>query len=162
MGMLMLLVFRFGWAKPVPVNMYNFKNPKRGMAVSALAGPVGNILLSMFFLVLYGFLFIPLCDSTFGLYILEMIQTAAKMGIGLAVFNLIPVPPLDGSKVLFSIIGNSTYHKLMRYEKYGVLIMLVLIWSGLIGRPLSNAVSFIFEKFFIIAEISYYLLLKII
>ena len=118
-GFIMMLVFQVGWAKPVPINMYNFKNPKRGMAVSALAGPVGNILLSMFFLVLYGFLFIPLCDSTFGLYILEMIQTAAKMGIGLAVFNLIPVPPLDGSKVLFSIIGNSTYHKLMRYEKYG-------------------------------------------
>ena len=80
MGMLMMVIFRFGWAKPVPVNMYRFKDPKRGMAVTALAGPVSNILISLVFLFLYGALYLPLQRSGVGLYVLEMLQVTAYLG----------------------------------------------------------------------------------
>ena len=74
MGMLMMLVFRFGWAKPVPVNMYRFQNPKRGMALTALAGPASNVVITLVFLLLYGALYIPLQGSAAGGYILQMLE----------------------------------------------------------------------------------------
>ena len=97
-----MVVFRFGWAKPVPVNMYRFKNPKKGMAVTALAGPACNFLLAGVFLFLYGLLFYPLyTGGAVAETILQLIYTTAYLSLSLAVFNLIPIPPLDGSKVLF-------------------------------------------------------------
>lgn len=100
-GLLMMLVFHVGWAKPVPVNMYKFKNPKRGMAVTALAGPMSNLLIAVVFMLIYGAAYVPLGRSSVGIYFLQMIQLTAVLSIGLAIFNLLPVPPLDGSKVLF-------------------------------------------------------------
>lgn len=144
MGMLMMLVFHFGWAKPVPVNMYRFKNPRRGMAVTALAGPLSNILAALVFLFIYGFSLVPLCRSEAGMYIHKMIELTAYISVGLAVFNLIPVPPLDGSKVLFSLVRDETYYKLMRYERYGSLIMFALVAAGVFGKPLSRLISGIF------------------
>ena len=108
MGLIMMVVFHFGWAKPVPVNMYKFKDPKRGMAITALAGPVSNILITIVFLFIYGLLYIPLQLSDVGQYILQMIMITAYISLGLAVFNFIPVPPLDGSKVLFSLMSQYT------------------------------------------------------
>ena len=127
MGMLMMVVFRFGWAKPVPVNMYRFKDPKRGMAVTALAGPVSNILISLVFLFLYGALYLPLQSSSFGMYLLEMLQITAYLSLSFAVFNFLPIPPLDGSKVLFSVVSDETYMKLMRYERYGSIALIALV-----------------------------------
>lgn len=144
-GLLMLLVFRVGWAKPVPVNMYQFKNPKRGMAITALAGPVSNVLIAVVFLFLFGAVYIPLCESAAGVYILGMIQMTAFISLGLAIFNLIPVPPLDGSKVLFSVISDDAYRKLMRYERYGMIAMVVLMATGILGRPLSAAISAVYQ-----------------
>ena len=146
MGLLMMLVFHVGWAKPVPVNMYRFKNPKRGMAVTALAGPVSNALIAVLFMFLFGAAYIPLCSSRTGVFVLEMMQMTVYVSIGLGIFNLIPVPPLDGSKVLFSLMDNQRYYKLMRYEKYGSLLMLALVASGVIGRPLSTAISSVFSS----------------
>ncbi len=151
-GLLMILVFHVGWAKPVPVNMFKFKNPKRGMAVTALAGPVSNLLIALLFMFLYGVLYIPLRMSSVGGYVLSMVQLTAYISLGLAVFNLIPVPPLDGSKVLFSLLSNEHYYKLMRYEKYGSLIMLILVATGLIGRPLSAAVEWLYVKMIPLAQ----------
>ncbi len=152
MGLLMMLVFRFGWAKPVPVNMYRFKEPKKGMAITALAGPASNVLITLVFLFLYGALYLPLRKGAFGSYLLEMIELTAYISLGYAVFNLLPVPPLDGSKVLFSVMNDEHYRKLMRYERYGGVVLLVLVWSGLIGRPLSAAVSWLFAKLLPIAQ----------
>lgn len=152
MGLLMMLIFHVGWAKPVPVNMYRFKNPKRGMAVTALAGPVSNFLLAVLFLLLYGMAYIPLGFSSWGKYPLQMLELTAYISIGLGLFNLIPVPPLDGSKVLFSLMSDKGYYKLMHYERYGSILMLALVASGVLGRPLSIAIDFIYSRMIFIAQ----------
>ena len=152
MGLAMMVIFRVGWAKPVPVNMYKFKNPKKGMAVTALAGPASNVLLTVVFLFLYGLFYYPLRSSTVGDYVLQMLDLGAYISLGLAIFNLLPVPPLDGSKVLFSVISDEAYRKLMRYERYGSLIMLALVWSGVLGRPLSSAISAVFNFLWPVAQ----------
>ena len=151
-GLLMMLVFRVGWAKPVPVNMYRFKNPKRGMAITALAGPVSNILITIVFLFIYGLLYIPLQLSDVGQYILQMIMITAYISLGLAVFNFIPVPPLDGSKVLFSLMSDEKYYKLMRYERYGTIIMILLVATGVLGKPLDTAVEWLYNTLIPIAQ----------
>lgn len=152
MGLLMMLVFHVGWAKPVPVNMYKFKNPKRGMALTALAGPGCNLLISMVFLLLYGLTFAPLIGSPVGEYVLQMLQLTANISLGLAVFNLIPLPPLDGSKVLFSFLGDRSYYGLMRYERYGSIVLFILVATGLLGRPLSFIIDSLYGALFPIAE----------
>ena len=139
-GFLMMLTVHFGWAKPVPVNMYRFKNPKRGMAITALAGPASNVLITILFLLLYGVLYIPLQGSAAGAYVLDMLQLTAVMSMGLAVFNMLPVPPLDGSKVVFSLMAEDSYRTLMRYERYGGLVLMALAWSGVLSGPLSKVI----------------------
>ena len=99
-GLLMMLVFHFGWAKPVPVNMRHFKNPKQGMAVTALAGPACNLIITLVFLAVYGLLYSMLSKVGFGETLLELLMLTAYMSLGLCLFNLVPVPPLDGSKVM--------------------------------------------------------------
>ena len=141
MGLLMMLVFHVGWAKPVPVNMYKFKNPKRGMALTALAGPMSNLVIAVVFMFVSGLLYIPLYSSGVGYFFLGMLQLTAYISVGLGLFNLIPIPPLDGSKVLFSLMSDEKYYKLMRYERYGSILMLILVASGVIGRPLSSLIS---------------------
>ncbi len=141
MGLLMMLVFHVGWAKPVPVNMYKFKNPKRGMALTALAGPMSNLVIAVVFMFVSGLLYIPLYSSGVGYFFLGMLQLTAYISVGLGLFNLIPIPPLDGSKVLFSLMSDEKYYKLMRYERYGGILMLILVASGVIGRPLSSLIS---------------------
>jgi len=139
-GLLMLLFVGFGWAKPVPVNMHNFKRPKWYMAITAIAGPVSNIVLAVFVLLIYGLVITPL-GGTFILHgnmlllqtsgaggiILNMVHYTAVISIALAVFNLMPIPPLDGSKVIFSLLSEKTYFKLMRYERYGMLLLVVFL-----------------------------------
>lgn len=145
MGLLMMVVFHVGWAKPVPVNMTRFKNPKRGMALTALAGPVSNVLIAVVFLFLFGLAYLPLSRSEAGRYLLQMIELTASISLGLAIFNLIPVPPLDGSKVLLSCLSDESYWKLMRYERYGSLLMLALVATGVLGRPLSLLINTVYQ-----------------
>ena len=155
MGILMMVVFHFGWAKPVPVNMYRFKNPKQGMAITAVAGPLANVLITIVFLFLYGLLFRSLGQENL---ILEMIYLTAYLSISFAIFNIIPISPLDGSKVLFSVLPSERYDQLMRYERYGMILLLVLVSSGIFGRPLSTATNWAFDKLFIFAEWGYELI----
>ena len=152
MGILMMVVFHFGWAKPVPVNMYRFKNPKQGMAITAVAGPLSNVVITIVFLFLYGLLFRSLGQENL---ILEMIYLTAYLSISFAIFNIIPISPLDGSKVLFSVLPSERYDQLMRYERYGMILLLVLVSSGIFGRPLSAATNWAFDKLFIFAEWGY-------
>lgn len=155
MGLAMMVVFKFGWAKPVPVNMRNFKNPKRGMAVTALAGPLSNVLLSVLMLGVYGPLYILVAFGYGGSVLpvlVRMIGTTAYLSLALAVFNLIPVPPLDGSKVLYSVISDDKYMKLMIYERYGMILMLILVSTGILGTPLSFVTESAFDMLFPIAQ----------
>ena len=152
MGMLMMVVFRFGWAKPVPVDMRYFKNPKRGMALTALAGPASNVLIAIVFLFLYGLFYRPLSANATGLYFLRMINLTAVISLGLAVFNILPFPPLDGSKILFSFLNDEGYRLVLRYERYGSLLLFALVWAGTLGRPLSAAIDAVYDLLFPIAE----------
>jgi len=160
-GLVMMIVFRFGWAKPVPVNMRYFKKPKRYMAVTALAGPVSNLLLAVVFIFIYGFLYTLLTGNgnastaTIGINILEMINRTAYISIALAVFNLVPIPPLDGSKVLFSFIPDKAYNQLMRYERFGMILLIVFISTNAFNATVGKATSYIFGKLMSIALFSY-------
>ena len=166
MGLLMMVVFKFGWAKPVPVNMMRFRNPKRGMALTALAGPASNVLLALVFLFLYGLLYRALYSVQF---LLDMIWLTAYISLALAIFNIIPVSPLDGSKVLFALLPDAAYAKLMRYERYGMILLLVLVASGVLGKPLTTVSGVLgkplttvteaaFDKLFVFAEWGYELI----
>lgn len=139
MGLIMMALFRFGWAKPVPVNMRNFKNPKAGMALTALAGPVSNVVLAYAAVVLCNFVMF-LADrlgSTWLLLALAQFFVYVEIiSAGLAVFNVFPIPPLDGSKVLFALLSDRAYDWLMRYEKYGMGLLMALLVTGAIDRPL--------------------------
>ena len=143
-GLAAMLVAGFGWAKPVPVDMRYFKNPKRGMALTALAGPVSNFLLAVILLFTMRLfeLFMPATAVTVWLY--QFFFTAALMSVGLGLFNLLPIPPLDGSKVLFSILPDSAYLKLMRFERYGMVILMLLVATGIGGDGLSRVIETVF------------------
>lgn len=153
-GLIMMVVFKFGWAKPVPVNMRNFKNPKHDMAITALAGPLSNVLICCVVLFIYGMVYLPcnLAGTEFAGSLLYAVYITAYLSIALAIFNIIPIPPLDGSKVLFSLMSDEGYMKLMRYERYGMLLLLALIVTDVLGNPLYAATEFVFDKLFIFAE----------
>ena len=152
MGLLMMLVFHFGWAKPVPVNMYYFRRPRRDMALTALAGPAANLVIGIVFLFLYGLLYAPLKGSGSVDWLLETVYLTAYISLALMVFNIIPISPLDGSKVLYSFLPEDTYVKLMRYERYGMIILFALVAGGVLGSPVSTAVGWVFDKLFVIAQ----------
>ena len=144
-GTICMVLFRFGWAKPVPINARNFKNPKRGFAISALAGPLSNLLLGFLTVGLYLLYFALLRDVRFEEgFVLNLAQTVAdflyiffSLNIGLAIFNLIPVPPLDGSRILNVVLPPKAYFGIMRHERKIYLIL--VIWL-LAGDVLCNAV----------------------
>jgi len=138
-GLLMMLFVGFGWAKPVPVDMRNFKHPKWYMAITALAGPVSNIILAALVMFILG-LVIPSLGVTYvfgsgmvhaetdtAFTIFMIFRNAIMLSIGLAVFNMLPIPPLDGSKVLFSLLPERHYYKLMRYERFGMIFLLAIM-----------------------------------
>ena len=153
-GLIMMVVFKFGWAKPVPVNMRNFKNPKHDMAITALAGPLSNVLICCVVLFIYGLVYLPcnLAGTEFAGSLLYAVYITAYLSIALAICNIIPMPPLDGSQVLFSLMSDEGYMKLMRYERYGMLLLLALIVTDVLGNPLYAATEFVFDKLFIFAE----------
>ena len=142
-GTICLLFFHVGWAKPVPVNPGNFKHPRRDIALVSLAGPVSNFLLALVALFLYYPL--RLAESSIVMTIALMLYMVAVMSIGLGVFNLIPVPPLDGSKILLSFLPRKYEWKFAQYQQFiqfGLLILLVL---GVLNTPIRFFVSIIYQ-----------------
>jgi Zn-dependent protease len=145
MGLLMMVVLHVGWAKPVPVNMYRFKNPKTGMALTAAAGPVSNLLLALvsgfaywisLALVIRSVLAGSLAADPRWIYLAQFFQVSLILNAGLAVFNLIPISPLDGSKILALVLPERAYRQLMRYEQYGMFLLMVLLFTGVLDKPL--------------------------
>ena len=151
-GLIMMLVFQVGWAKPVPVDMNYFKNPKNGMALTALAGPLCNVLITLFALLIYGLLFIPLAGTRVGGHFLHLLELIAYISLGFAVFNLIPLPPLDGSKILYAVLKNEHYVMMMNYEGYGSILLIVLMVTGALGRPVAVIRQLIYNDLIAIAQ----------
>ncbi len=145
LGALMIILVGFGYAKAVPVNMRNFKPSKRKayMALTALAGPVSNIIMAFIFMFLSCLVNYKLAISELILYIGLFFSYAAMVNISLAVFNMIPIPPLDGSRILSAVLPDRTYYKLMQYERYIVLGVFALIMLGVLDTPLFIATNFI-------------------
>ena len=136
-GALFMLFVGVGAAKPVPINASKFKKPKVGMAVSALAGPVSNLLIAYLSMILYRFLYsISYLNGSNLSILLYIFQYAAILNIGLAVFNLLPIPPLDGSRIVTMFLPDKSYFGIMKYEKYIFIALFILIFSGLLDRPL--------------------------
>lgn len=141
LGLLMMFVAGFGWAKPVPVDLRYFKKPKQGMALTALAGPASNLLLAVAAMLISKviYLYAPysaVMDVVFSF----CLYTLAPLSIGLGLFNLIPIPPLDGSKVLAAFLPDRQYIALMRYERYGILVLLVLSFAGIGSSLISRGI----------------------
>jgi len=148
LGFLAMLFFRFGWAKPVPVDMRNFTRPRAYMAITALAGPLSNFLLAAFI-----FLFqIPLnrlfMNGGAWFYVADTIFMTGVLSVFLGVFNLLPIPPLDGSKILFAVLPQAQHDWLMRYEKYGFILLIALIWFGFTSGPLLEIVNDVWRWIF--------------
>ncbi len=149
LGLVALLLCGFGWAKPVPVDMRHFKHPRLGMAVTALAGPISNFLLALALIFgasqLGGLVTVrPDMATPFLLGLFEFLLSTAILSIGLGLFNLVPIPPLDGSKVLFSVLPERAYYILMRLERYGMPLLLLIIWLDLGGQYLTDAITAVY------------------
>ena len=131
-GAACILLFGFGWARPVQVNTNNFRNPKRDMAITAFAGPLSNLIVAFIALFVYN-IFALLVTKTY----IAVFYYIALINVSLAVFNLIPIPPLDGSRLLSALLPYKYYYALMRYERYIFLGLIVLLWIGVLDIPLN-------------------------
>lgn len=148
-GLLMMFTVGFGWAKPVPVDLRYFKKPKQGIAITALAGPISNLLLAILMIGISKaiYLYAPY-NATWDTVFYFCLYTVAPLSVGLGLFNLIPIPPLDGSKILAVILPDETYYKLMRYERYGMALLLLLSVVGVGSRFIGTAISSVYGGLF--------------
>lgn len=146
-GLAMMLVAGFGWAKPVPVNPNYFRKPKQGMAITALAGPVSNFLLALLLLFGVRVMYDHAVYTVLNQALLDFLLSTAVLSIGLGLFNLVPIPPLDGAKVLFSLLPNRAYNAVLRYERYGMILLWALVLLGVGNHYLSRVISYVFVLF---------------
>lgn len=148
LGTICMLLFGIGWGKPVPVNPSRCRKVKSGktaMALTALAGPVSNILLSLIFMIIYKVVFYT-CGSVANIaYFLSALIFIIDINLFLAVFNLIPIPPFDGSRILLAFLPTKWYFGIMKYERYIQIGILLLLWSGILSIPLNIASSWLFN-----------------
>lgn len=146
LGLAAMVVTGVGWAKPVPVNPQYFKRPKLGMAVTALAGPLSNMLLSLWLLwgvkALYNH---ALAGGNVSMTLFQFMLSTAMLSVGLGLFNLIPIPPLDGSKVLAALLPDRAYNILMRYERFGMLLIMALVLLGTLSSGLDTTMDAVFR-----------------
>ena len=147
-GLIMMIAVGFGWAKPVPVNPNYFRKPKQGMAVTALAGPASNFLLALLLLLLARLVYArALVTGALPETLFSFLVNTACLSVGLGLFNLVPVPPLDGSKVVAVLLPDRAYNWLMRYEQLGMVLLVVIISVGVGSNALNAAIDWVFGLF---------------
>ena len=153
-GGLMIFLVGFGYAKPVPVNIRNFKNRKKGMAITAVAGPVSNLIMAFLALLVMNILMARFASST--ATVLDVtrlfLEFNAAININLAVFNLLPIPPLDGSRLAAVVLPDRLYYQIMQYERYIMIGVLFLLVTGILSRPLLGLSSLVFSGFDIVTR----------
>lgn len=150
LGVLCLLLFHFGWAKPVPVDPSYYKDRKTGIIWTSFAGPVANFLLAfvcIFCLILILKLNPLFLYSNLGSLLESILSMTATLNIGFGLFNLIPVPPLDGSKVLFAFLPDEQYYRFIQGSPFFMLVLVVLIYLGILSQPLSMMQNGIWNAF---------------
>lgn len=134
-GAICLALFHFGWAKPVPINPYNYKNKKLGVVIVSLAGPIANLILAF----IATFIWIVFIGQNY--YLDFSMQTIIGLNLGLAVFNLIPIPPLDGSRILSVFLSQRARNKYNSIEKYGVIVMFIILLIPVFGSLLTAIID---------------------
>ena len=161
-GALMIFLCGFGYAKPVEVRMRHFKKPKRDMALVALAGPVCNLLQAFVFMFLRSVCIFGAYNTGNQVmaYMAIFFLYAASININLAVFNLLPVPPLDGSRLATALLPSKYYYKIMQYERYIMIGLFVLLFTGVLTTPLSVVSSVITAFFSNITQIPFEMMMR--
>lgn len=150
LGAVLMIITGFGWAKPVQINPRYYKDPKKGMALTALAGPVSNFLLSVIAMIVYGVCYViyvrtgVLAGAMGDIAMITM--RFVSLNLCFMIFNFIPIPPLDGSRVLGVFLSNEAYFKLQQYERYSFILIILLSGTGVFDRIIGSGVSFIFMK----------------
>ena len=155
-GTICMIFFHFGWARPVPVNSRYFKKPRRDMALTSAAGPVSNFIMAFLGALVYAILYTIFAShpvsTNFVAYIqiaaLQLLQYFHILNLSLGLFNLIPVPPLDGSRIFLTFLPAKYYFGIMKYERYIQLGLMILLYLGFLSRPLSMLVSWLSSGMF--------------
>jgi len=152
-GTLCMFIAGFGWAKPVPINARRFDNPRRGMAITGLAGPLANIVLSFIGLLFFEIFSKILYSSTvfyqndfkanLALALLIFLNLFHYLNLSLAIFNLIPIPPLDGSRIFYVLLPDKWYFGIMKYEGIIQLILMLALLTGLLSGPLEFVMGYV-------------------
>lgn len=143
-GFISMIIFRFGWAKPVPINPNNFKDRKKGMIIVSLSGVLTNLLIAFVTSgVLCGLVFFFNANET----LVTIIQYIIIYNITFAVFNIIPIPPLDGSHVLLECLPYKAQQKYAQFSRYGAILLIALMIVGVIGMIISPITNFIYNGF---------------
>ncbi|MEG1773844.1 MAG: site-2 protease family protein [Oscillospiraceae bacterium] len=145
-GALMILLLGVGFARPVPINSLNFKNRKKGIVVTSLAGPASNVLMALLSLIVYKLLLIPYfgLQLDFLRVVLNILSYMVSINLSLAVFNLLPIPPLDGWHAISQALPASVYWKIAPYEQQIVWVVLILVVLGVFDLPLSLMTDLLF------------------
>ncbi len=138
LGAICMIFVGVGWAKPVPVYPSRYKKPKLGMAVSAAAGPVSNLLLAFISMILYKLLYYYTPDTMVWGLLVQFMYIMISVNVALAVFNLLPIPPFDGSRIILLFLPRRLYFKIMQYERYIFAGMFILLMFGVLDAPLHS------------------------
>jgi len=154
-GLLLLLFVGFGWAKPVMVNPYNLKNPKVDMALISIAGPLSNFIMAFLGMMIFYAIFFFAPVTAFTIHAINAVRMFTFINIVLGVFNLLPIPPLDGSKVVAGLLPDSVYRSLPPVGMYGMIFLMILMFTGITGQVIFPIINAVFDAFASVA-LSFY------
>lgn len=163
LGLIMLVIFGFGWAKPVPIRGDKFKDPKQGTAITALAGPLSNFIMAFVVLLMLLVLEITLPNPERYYFLLRIMSSTVYLSTAFGIFNLFPFPPLDGSKILFSVLPYKVYYKILKFEKYGIFVLLIVIFIlNKLGVNIIGNLTTKVYKFFVFVLYKFFIFINLI